>query len=60
MKIHPRFLIRRGDEAFGTKGQLAARKGQTGLIVDVGQARGGGATELEAEKALTPHALDRM
>ncbi|MBA3260638.1 MAG: hypothetical protein H0T68_14380 [Gemmatimonadales bacterium] len=49
-----------GDEAFVAKGQLAVRKGQTGLIIDVGQARGGGATELEAEKTLGAHALGRI
>jgi hypothetical protein len=49
-----------GDEAFAAKGQLAARKGQTGFIVDVGQARGGGAPELEAEKVLASHAIGRM
>jgi hypothetical protein len=45
---------------FAAKGQLAARKGQTGFIVDVGQARGGGAPELEAEKVLASHAIGRM
>jgi hypothetical protein len=49
-----------GDEAFAAKGQLAARRGQTGFIVDVGQARGGGAPELEAEKVLASHAIERM
>jgi hypothetical protein len=49
-----------GDEAFAAKGQLATRKGQTGFIVDVGQARGGGAPELEAEKVLAGHAIGRM
>jgi hypothetical protein len=49
-----------GDEAFIAKGQLAARKGQTGLIIDVGQARGGGAKEAEAEKALAAQALGRI
>lgn len=49
-----------GDEAFAAKGQLAVRKGQTGLILDVGQARGGGAKELRAEKTLAALALDRM
>lgn len=49
-----------GDEAFIAKGQLAARKGQTGLIIDVGQARGGGAKEVEAEKTLAKHAFGRM
>jgi hypothetical protein len=49
-----------GDEAFAAKGQLAVRKGQTGLIIDVGQARGGGTPELEAEKALAVHALGRI
>jgi hypothetical protein len=42
------------------KGQLAARKGHTGFIVDVGQARSGGAPELEAEKVLASHAIGRM
>ncbi len=41
-----------GDEAFHAKGQIAFRKGQAALIVDVGQNRGGGARELAAEKRL--------
>ena len=49
-----------GDEAFIAKGQLAARKGNTGLIVDVGQARGGGLKEEEAEKTLAGRALGRL
>jgi len=49
-----------GDEAFLAKGQLAIRKGQTGLIVDVGQARGGGARELQKEKSLGLLAVGRM
>jgi hypothetical protein len=49
-----------GDEAFAAKGQLAIRKGQTGLIVDVGQARGGGPRELKAEKALAALAIGRL
>jgi hypothetical protein len=49
-----------GDEAFLAKGQLAIRKGQTGLIIDVGQARGGGARELQKEKNLGVLAVGRM
>jgi len=49
-----------GDEAFHAKGQIAVRKGQTGLIIDVGQARGGGAKELSAEKGLALLAVGRM
>jgi hypothetical protein len=49
-----------GDEAFAAKGQLAIRKGHTGLIVDVGQARGGGKPELDAEKGLAKRAVGRM
>jgi hypothetical protein len=49
-----------GDEAFVAKGQLAIRKGETGLIVDVGQARGGGPKELKAEKALGALAIGRL
>ena len=49
-----------GDEAFAAKGQLAVRKGQTGLIIDVGQARGGGAKELQAEKTLAALAVGRL
>lgn len=49
-----------GDEAFVAKGQLAIRKGQTGLIVDVGQARGGGPRELKAEQALAALAIGRL
>lgn len=48
-----------GDEAFLAKGQLALRKGESGFIVDVGQARGGGAKELQAEKSLATLALGR-
>lgn len=49
-----------GDDAFHAKGQIAVRKGQTGLIIDVGQARGGGAKELSAEKGLALLAVGRM
>lgn len=49
-----------GDEAFAAKGQLTVRKGQTGLIIDVGQARGGGAKELQAEKTLAALVLGRI
>lgn len=49
-----------GDAAFHAKGQIAIRKGQTGLIIDVGQARGGGAKELAKEKALALLAVGRM
>jgi hypothetical protein len=49
-----------GDEAFIAKGQLAARRGTTGLIIDVGQARGGGLKEEEAEKTLAVHAVGRL
>jgi hypothetical protein len=49
-----------GDEAFAAKGQLTVRKGQTGLIIDVGQNRGGGAKELQAEKTLATLALGRL
>lgn len=49
-----------GDEAFRAKGQIAIRKCQSGLIVDVGQHRGGGAAELKKEKALGALAVGRM
>lgn len=49
-----------GDEAFVAKGQLVVRKGQTGLIIDVGQARGGGPREVAAEKTLAAHAVGRI
>ena len=49
-----------GDEAFAAKGQLYVRKGQVGVNVDVGQARGGGAKELKAEKGLAILALGRL
>ena len=49
-----------GDEAFHAKGQIAVRKGQTGLIIDVGQARGGGTKELNAEKKLALLAVGRL
>jgi uncharacterized protein (DUF779 family) len=55
-----RWPSRDSDEAFVAKGQLAARKGHTGLIVDVGQARGGGPGEVAAEKTLAAHALGRI
>jgi hypothetical protein len=48
-----------GDEAFLAKGQLAVRKGQSGFIIDVGQARGGGVKEQNAEKALATLAIGR-
>jgi hypothetical protein len=49
-----------GDEAFVAKGQVAVRKGNTGLIIDVGQARGGGAKEVAAEKHLAGLAVGRL
>ena len=49
-----------GDDAFLAKGQLAVRKGEVGLIVDVGQARGGGAKELQKEKGLALLAIGRL
>ncbi len=49
-----------GDEAFAAKGQLYVRQGQSGLNVDIGQARGGGAKELDGEKRLALIALGRM
>jgi len=49
-----------GDEAFAAKGQLSMRKGGTAIIIDVGQARGGGAKELAAEKTLASLVLSRM
>jgi hypothetical protein len=49
-----------GDEAFTAKGQLAARSSNTGLIIDVGQARGGGPKEEEAEKTLAVRAVGRL
>jgi hypothetical protein len=49
-----------GDEAFAAKGQLAMRKGTVGVIIDVGQNRGGGPKELQAEKALAVLALGRI
>jgi hypothetical protein len=48
------------DEAFTAKGQLAVRRGAVGLIVDVGQARGGGPAERAAEKQLAQDALRRF
>lgn len=48
------------DEAFTAKGQLAVRRGTVGLIVDVGQARGGGVAERAAEKRLAQNALRRF
>ncbi len=49
-----------GDEAFFAKGQLAVRKGTTGLIIDVGQARGGGPKEQLKEKGLALLAVGRL
>ncbi len=49
-----------GDEAFAAKGQLYVRKGEFGVNVDVGQARGGGAKELQAEKGLAILAVGRL
>lgn len=49
-----------GDEAFTAKGQLAIRRGTVSLIVDVGQARGGGPAERAAEKRLAQNALRRF
>ena len=56
-----------GDEAFFAKGQLAVRKGQSGLIVsvDLRRARGGStkgldAAELNSEKGLAVTALARF
>jgi hypothetical protein len=48
------------DDAFTAKGQLAVRRGTVGLIVDVGQARGGGPAERAAEKRLAQEALGRF
>ncbi len=49
-----------GDEAFFAKGQIAVRKGSTGLIVDVGQNRGGGAKEMMKERSLALLAAARL
>lgn len=49
-----------GDEAFAARGQLNVRRGGTGLIIDVGQARGTASTELRTEKALALLALARL
>ncbi len=49
-----------GDEAFRAKGQIAIRKGQQGVIIDVGQNRGGGAAELKKERSLALLAVARM
>jgi hypothetical protein len=49
-----------GDDAFHAKGQIAVRKGQTGLIIDVGQNRGGGAAELRKEKGLAALAVAHL
>lgn len=49
-----------GDEAFFAKGQLTVRLGTTVLVIDVGQARGGGSAEQKAERALAVLALGRL
>lgn len=49
-----------GDEAFFAKGQIAVRKGSTGLIIDVGQNRGGGAKERMKERNLALLAAARL
>jgi hypothetical protein len=48
-----------GDEAFTAKGQLNVRRGNTGLIIDVGQNRAM-ANELVAERALAAAAIMRL
>ena len=49
-----------GSEAFFAKGQLAVRKGNVGLIIDVGQNRGGGAKERMKERSLALLAAARL
>ena len=49
-----------GDEAFTAKGQLNVRRGNTGLIIDVGQNRGRMPNELAAERALAAAAIARL
>ena len=62
----PRFRERRDDAVDWRRKrchsviQLYVRKGQTGVNIDVGQARGGGAKELQAEKGLAALAVSRL
>lgn len=49
-----------GDEAFFAKGHIVMRKGSTGLIIDVGQNRGGGAKEMMKERSLALLAAARL
>jgi len=49
-----------GDEAFTAKGQLNVRRGNTGLIIDVGQNRGKMPNELVAERSLAAAAIARL
>ena len=49
-----------GDEAFTAKGQLNVRRGNTGLIIDVGQNRRVLKNELAAERSLAAAAIARL
>jgi hypothetical protein len=49
-----------GDEAFTAKGQLNVRRGNTGLIIDVGQRRRATPNDNAAERALAAAAIARL
>jgi hypothetical protein len=49
-----------GDEAFTARGQLNVRRGNTTLIIDVGQARGTVPNDLAAERSLAAMAIPRL
>lgn len=49
-----------GDEAFAARGQLNVRRGNTTLIIDVGQSRGTVPNEMAAERSLAAMAIPRL
>lgn len=49
-----------GDEAFTARGQLNVRRGNTTLIIDVGQNHGAVPNELTAERSLAAMAIPRL
>jgi hypothetical protein len=49
-----------GDEAFSARGQLNVRRGNTTLIIDVGQNRGTVPNDLAAERSLAAMAMPRL
>jgi hypothetical protein len=49
-----------GDEAFAARGQLNVRRGNTGIVIDVGQPRSPALSEAAAERSLAAMAVARM